>query len=346
MQEHDTFDTVHARVLHGFPELVETLGGDPLSLLEKVGIANPGDPPDQGDASYRQLASLLELAAAELQCPDFGLRLAERQNGEGMFGPLGQVMKSSKTFGEALDYVCTHNYAHSLAARVWLQPLGAGQGVFVGHDILLDRMPDRAQAMEQVLLLGHLAALQITGGRARARRVHFRHQPLSTRRAYHRYFGCEVQFGENADGVVFSPRDLACPIVDPDAQAFEDMVAFIERRFTRRRPPLAAETRGVIMRLLATGDSSNERVAAALGLHLRTLHRRLTAEGTSFQQVKDEVRRDVMLYYLQRTELDFSRVAEKLGYAEQSVLSRYCSRWFDASPTDLRLQARRQSRTG
>jgi len=346
MSEPDSFDTVHARVLQGFPELVETLGGDPRRLLEKVGIATAGDPPGQGNASYRQLADLLELTATELQCPDFGLRLAERQNGGGMFGPLGQVMKSSKTFGEALDYVCSHNYAHSLAARVWLQPLGGGQGVFVGHDILLDRMPDRAQAMEQVLLLGHLAALQITGGRARARRVHFRHQPISTRRVYHHHFGCEVQFGENADGVVFSPRDLACPIVDPDNQAFEDMVAFIERRFTRRRPPLAAEARGVIMRLLATGNSSNERVAAALGLHLRTLHRLLAAEGTSFQQVKDEVRRDVMLYYLQRTDLDFSRIAEKLGYAEQSVLSRYCSRWFDASPTVVRLQARRQSRAG
>jgi hypothetical protein len=33
------------------------------------------------------------------------------------------------------------------------------------------------------------------------------------------------------------------------------------------------------------------------------MHRRLNAEGTSFQQIKDEVRRDVMLYYLQQTKL-------------------------------------------
>src|SRR3546814_20686330 len=78
------------------------------------------------------------------------MRLATRQSDD-VYGPLGSVMKNSATFGDALDYVSTHIYAHSLAARVWQKRLRSGNAVFVGHDVLLDRMPPRSQTMEQLL---------------------------------------------------------------------------------------------------------------------------------------------------------------------------------------------------
>lgn len=330
------FDVVHAPLLLRFPDLVAELGGDPDCLLRCVGIDPAELAAGRFSATYRQLANLLEFTAAELDCPDFGMRLGRRQRDSEEFGPLGTVMKSSRTFGDALDYVCSHNYVHSLAARVWLQRLPGERSVFVGHDILIDGLPNKSQVMEQILLVGHLTAKEMTGGRARGRRIHFRHQPVSPLIVYRRYFGCGVRFGQNEDGVVYTDKDLARPIIDPDQQAFEAMIAFIDRRFTERRPPMHAEVRGVIMRLLGTGECSNERVAQQLNIHLRTLHRRLRAEGTSFQQVKDEVRRDVMLYYLQQTDLEFARISEKLGFAEQSVMTRRCNRWFSASPTRIR----------
>ena len=99
------------------------------------------------------------------------------------------------------------------------------------------------------------------------------------------------------------------------------------------------------MHFLGTENCTNDRIATALHLHPRTMHRRLDAEGTSFQQIKDEVRRDVMLYYLQQTQLEFALISERLGFAEQAVMTRSCNRWFSASPTKLRSQARRLTRT-
>jgi len=329
----EAFDVVHARILRFFPELVAELGGDAQALMRQAGV-------DPFDAGYRQAVQLIELAAADLRCPDFGMRLAARQGGAAMFGPLGTVMKNSRTFGEALNYVSTHSYAHSLAARVWLTPVADEEGLFAGHDILLDGLPNKSQAIEQLLLTGHLSAMGITGGKARVRRVHFRHQPLSPYRIYRRYFGCDVRFGQEQDGVLFAPHDLAAPIVDPDAQAYQAAIAFIEANFIQHRPPLHAQARGLIMQLLGTEQCRNERIAAELNLHSRTMHRQLKAEGTSFQQIKDEVRRDFMLYYLRQTELDFASISEKLGFAEQSVMTRSCNRWFGASPTKLRSQAR------
>jgi AraC-like DNA-binding protein len=342
----EVFDVVHARLLRFFPDLVAGLEGDPILLVQRAGIHPKKLAEGQSAASYRQMVRLIELASAELRCPDFGMRLAKLQGGGGMFGPLGLVMRNSRTFGDALDYVSKHTYAHSLAARVWMKRSQSRNTVFVGHDILLGRLTNKSQAMEQLLLVGHLAAVQITGGRARVRRVHFRHQPVSSLRTYRRYFGCEVRFGQNEDGVVFTDRDLASPIIDPDSKVYESATSFIDAKFTRHRPPLDAQARGLIMQFLGTDHCRNERIASDLNLHPKTMHRLLKAEGTSFQKIKDEVRRDLMLYFLKQTNLEFARISERLGFAEQSVMTRTCNRWFSASPTKLRLQGRRLAFTG
>jgi AraC-like DNA-binding protein len=334
----EVVEQVHARFLRFFPDIVEGLGGNPSLLMTRVGI--DAKRYAAGTATYRQMVHLIELAAVELGCPDFGMRLAKRQSGGGVFGPLGLVMKNSNTFGDALRYVSEHTYAHSLAARVWLQRSSSDKSLFAGHDILLNRMPNKSQAMEQILLAGHLAAMEITGGRARVRRVHFRHQPVASLRIYRRYFGCELRFGQNEDGVVFSEHDLAAAIIGPDSQLYAKATSFIDAKFTRHRPPLDAQVRGIIMQSLGTARCRNERIAAELNLHPKTMQRLLKAQGSSFQTIKDEVRRDLMLYYLTQTTLDFARLSEKLGFTEQSVMTRYCNRWFLMPPTKLRSQGR------
>lgn len=332
------FELLHADTLRFFPELVTELGGDPAGLLRKAGL-DPSIFVRGADLSYRSMVELLELAATELQAPDFGMRLAMRQGGGKVFGIMGVVMKNSATFGEALDYVVQHIYAHSLAARMRCERDREHHRVFVAYEVLLDRMPSKRQAIEQALLLAHLNAVEITGGQARVREVLFRHQPLSPLRTYRDYFGCEVRFDQKEEGCVFSEQDLASPIVEPDEQLYEMATAFIDTRFTRVTPPMHAQVRGLILQHLGEEACTNDRVAAELCLHPRTLHRRLKAEGKSFEGIKDEVRRDVALRYLQQTDVALTRIAEKLGYAETSVLSRSCFRWFGVSPRQLRAQA-------
>ena len=336
----EAFEVVHASILRFFPDLVEELGGQPVSLLHQAGLS-PEDVADNApEQNYRQAIQLLERAASELKCPDFGMRLAKRQGGCDIFGPLGPVMKNARTFGEALVYVATHNFAHSLAARIWLRSCRPERSVFAGHDILLDRIPNKSQAIEQVLLLGSLGAMEMTSGHVHARKVHFRHQPVSSPAVYRRYFGCEVLFGQSEDGVVYSERDMTCPITDPDPTTYLAATSFIETEFTQHSSKLTVQVRGLVIQFLGNGHCTNDEVAAKLNLHPRTLHRRLTAEGTSFQLIKDEVRRDAVLYYIQHTNLEFSWISEKLGFAEPSVLTRRCNLWFSASPTKLRQQAR------
>lgn len=87
-----------------------------------------------------------------------------------------------------------------------------------------------------------------------------------------------------------------------------------------------------------------ERVAQALHLSQRTLQRRLQEEGTSYQQLLDDTRRDMADQYLQQPGLTLLEVAYLLGFADPSNFFRAFRRWFGCTPNEYR--ARRQGRPG
>jgi len=334
-----SFDVMNAPVLRGFPQLVTSLGGDPAALLRPFGI-DPAACEHGSAVNCRQWLAILAQAAQQLNAPSFGMMLANRQGGPEIYGLLGQAMRNTRTFGEALQYVVEHTVAHSASARIWLGQTASGSHVFVGHDILVDAPCDRSQAIEQIMLAGVIGARFLTGDKASARRIHFRHAPRAPMAVYRQFFGCEVRFCQNENGTAYAASALDSPIVDADRNAFLAIAAEIERRYGQQHPPFHAQVRGVVMQLLATGQCRNEDVAQALQLHPRTLLRRLQAEGATFQRIKDEVRRDFMLYYLRETDLDLSRISEMLGFTEQSVMSRFARNWLGTCPRALRARFR------
>ncbi|AXB79644.1 AraC family transcriptional regulator [Novosphingobium sp. P6W] len=330
------FAKLNIPLLRHFPELARAFGRDPGELLDLAGIKSATFRDDAVDLTYPQAIRLLDVAARELKCHDFGMRLAQRQRGGAIFGPLGRTMRNSRTFGDALRFASEHMSAHSRAARVWLRA-GPEGSVFAGHELFLESSGERIQAIEQILLIGHLEAMEMTGGYARARCVHFRHEANSSPAEYRRYFGCDVRFGEPANGVTFSAHDLASPILSQNEDVHRELTTYIETHFPKKRLPFNAEVSGLIMRRLTQGNCASGDVAQALNIHHRTLRRRLKHEGTTFQDVKDGVRRDLTIYYLRQTQLDFRGISEKLGFAEQAVFSRSCRRWFGQSPSQLRV---------
>lgn len=86
--------------------------------------------------------------------------------------------------------------------------------------------------------------------------------------------------------------------------------------------------------------ASLELIADQFDLHPRALHRRLSTEKTTFAELIDNVRRDTAEHYLRDTGISLSHRARELRYAEQSVLSRSCRRWFGCSATDYRTSIR------
>lgn len=89
---------------------------------------------------------------------------------------------------------------------------------------------------------------------------------------------------------------------------------------------VAALVAGVIEKQVGLGDVDLPFVAKRLGMTARTAQRRLEAEGTSFREVLDHVRKRTAERLL-ATGADKGRVADMLGFGDTRSLSRALVRW-------------------
>lgn len=87
--------------------------------------------------------------------------------------------------------------------------------------------------------------------------------------------------------------------------------------------------------LLSEGPLSKSRAAAALGISVATLQRRLADAGTSFRAVSQNLRR-AKLEMLLRTSQPLDDIAEELGFSDRRALCRACQQWLGLSPTQYR----------
>ena len=94
--------------------------------------------------------------------------------------------------------------------------------------------------------------------------------------------------------------------------------------------------RETMIRCLRQGNFGPKHVANGLGLTPSSLHRRLKAEGTSFQHLLDDTRRCLAHRYLVESSLKLTDIAARVGYSELSAFSRATRPWFGTSPRSFR----------
>ena len=81
-------------------------------------------------------------------------------------------------------------------------------------------------------------------------------------------------------------------------------------------------------------------VAGKLGLSRQTLFRRRKAEGTSFERLLDELRRQLALDYLAGGKVSVNETAYLVGFSDPAAFSRAFKRWTGSSPGVMRDRAR------
>ena len=73
-------------------------------------------------------------------------------------------------------------------------------------------------------------------------------------------------------------------------------------------------------------------LSRTLDLSAATLRRRLEDEGTSWGQLKDEVRRDLALQHLVDDRLSVGEIADRLGFNDASTFYRAFRKWTGSAP--------------
>ncbi len=165
--------------------------------------------------------------------------------------------------------------------------------------------------------------------------------PASGPREHERVFGCSVGFTqpENALVVPATVMDATSPHYSPGLlHALEVEAAAQEQQLAERS--LRAEVRVRLRQRLRSGVHGVEEVAPDLHLSVRTLQRRLGAEGTSFSAVLDETRRDAALELL-AGDPSLKQISKAVGLSSTRALVRAMKRWTGLTPSEWRTVDRR-----
>ena len=189
-----------------------------------------------------------------------------------------------------------------------------------------------------LLLLWHRFPSWLIGQRITLKRVTFDHPEPAHSAEYRLMFPCPAHFDQPETCLVFDAGILSAPLV----QTAETLAYHLQRApvdwFTRPAY-YPVYTRRVLDHLESVDDLAKATIqSTASELHLteRTLRRKLLAEGSKFQKLKDGVRRDMAIHYLSQTSMSINQTSQQLGFSDPSAFTRAFRQWTGELPRTYR----------
>jgi AraC-like DNA-binding protein len=176
-----------------------------------------------------------------------------------------------------------------------------------------------------------------TDGRFAAASVSFLHT-LEDPAAFERILGCPVTQNATWSGVSVPPESWRLPLRrrDPTLRHMLEDHANALLAQLPARTGLAADVERAVTSRIAGGDTRIDSIARQFALSARTLQRKLTEEGTSFQKLVDDARRKAAGKYLRESPLAIGEIAYLLGYSEPAPFHRAFKRWYATTPEAFR----------
>jgi AraC-like DNA-binding protein len=137
---------------------------------------------------------------------------------------------------------------------------------------------------------------------------------------------------------------LEAPCITSNARAFEAAREDCERELALTAGGIGPWSQRLRQLLLQRRPPQPYPTALALAadchVSVRTLIRRLRAEGSSYQTLLDGVRQEQALWQLRHTQNSVEEIAAQLGFEDTSNFSRTVRRWFGQTPSGLRERLR------
>jgi AraC-like DNA-binding protein len=330
--------TVRIGPLQPALDLLREHGADPAAVLAACGL--PADGLDVADQRIplRTAACLFQQGAWVTGRAEFGLLVGQRFE-LWRAGVLGELMRHAPSVGTALQLLSRYFHLQDRGSVPYLRRVDDGH-VALGYAIHDGAMPGAGLAYDAVLAMAATTLRALCGPSFRLVEVRLAHGRPPRRLPYRQCFGAPVVFDASHSELCFEARWLGVPVAGAEPPALD--AARCLARGAEMRDPLAwteracAAARTLVMR----GELSGAQLARALGLHPRTLRRRLGEEGTGVRAIFDAVRCSLARELLQQTQLPLHEIASTLGFAEASAFVRAFRSWAGSTPGRWRAQQR------
>jgi AraC-like DNA-binding protein len=324
--------TMSAGFARALFELAVAEGASPAALAERSGV----DPALLGDQDSRigfgTYVALMSAAKDLTGDPALALHFGEKVEMSSL-SIVGLLAQSYETPAEGLAAL---NRFSRLAIEV---DAGNADRFEIktrdGMLFLVDRRPDPNDFPE---LTESTFARMVCGGRRHGvdlvREVHLTHRAPTYASEYEKVFQVPVHFesGWNALGMDVAALSMRVTQQPPYVQALLNERAEALLGELEGSKSLRGRVESLLVPMLPGGGATIQAAAAQLGFSRQTLYRRLKLEGTTFEQVLDELRHQLALRYLRGAEVSIEEVSYRVGFADRAAFSRAFKRWTGASP--------------
>jgi AraC-like DNA-binding protein len=313
-------------------------GVDVEPFIRRFGF--PEDVESRQDVRTRLdvLIAFSEECEAVLKDPMVGLHVAESL-GVGGYGLLEFVARSSPTMRHAVQQMVRYLalVEDAVSPRV---------AEVRGDAVLEFGVPRQAQGLGRQLN-EYILCVMLRQGRLMMqadwplKSVWFAHDAPSDVTGLVAFLGtAKIEFGARSNGMRYDATlmDLVMPAADAALHAFLEEQAR-GKLLDQPGDSVVKRVRDTLQQGMAGGNIQIERVATALHCSGRTLQRRLTDEGTSFQAVLDDVRHEQALVLLEGSKRSVAEVAFMLGYSDLGPFVRAFKRWTGRTPAEHRARA-------
>jgi AraC-like DNA-binding protein len=316
-------------------------------LLAGTGLT-PGMLTEGRSITVAQQLACIRNSLAMMRRKDWHLAWAHRVSAH-FHGPISVAQLSAPTLGDGIDVFA--RYMHS---RVPYMDWRGRQGARAYSLTITPRMPlgDLAPILFELPLLSLVSYVHsMRTGDIAGLTIELMHEPLVKAQDYRRWFDCEFRFGARRNAFVMPTAWRGIANVDHDLTLWRTALAqcrAVAGGACMRPPGIDAPVMAALHGSFTAGDQQGppafDSMARRLNLSPRTLSRRLTGAGTSYQAMIDSVRMT-----LAREMLDEGHrvgdVAQALGYANTSSFDRAFRRWYGGTPSQGRERVTRSNAT-
>jgi AraC-like DNA-binding protein len=331
------FDRIPVTAANKIFAFVGGFGFTPEELCVASGLDSARFAKPNADMSFYRLFDLYNAAERLTGDPSTGLRVGELDDPK-LYGLLGYLAINSRTVGDALVRLTRYQSIRSQAASFKLKVTGKTAVLSYTYNIHVNADVARHE-VEQTFCTVVQFCRVATGLDWVPLELHFEHsKPISTTE-HARIFRCPVRFGRPVTKLVFSSSFIDTPLksIDPAlgdilAEQAEEMLP----EDARGKAGFSARIEALIEDDLADGEPSVDAIAKRAGVSRRTLQRRLSEEGITFQSLLEKVRADLARLYLARDEVTLAEISYLLGFSQPSAFHRAFRRWTGSTPRAVR----------
>lgn len=315
---------------------------DELAIAPARVLRSAGLPPDLFEQE-RVLVTTAELFAlyrgleAATRDPAIGLKLGTLDRVE-RYDPIAIAALYARSFRAALERMARYK---QLTCPEQIHVRESGSDCHVRFEFLLAESEEPPSLIDTAFAWVAEIARRGSAGAIRPRRVRLRRAD-APRALYESHFACPVELGSEDNVLSFAAADLDRPLVTHNAEVLAIVAPLLDAELAEQQAgrSFGDRVKATLKKALAGQRPDLRGVARELGVSARTLQRRLSDEGVTFQHLVAEARRELARHYLRHSSLELNETAYLLGYEDANSFFRAFHQWEGTTPGEWRAQQR------